>query len=324
MRFRMRSRRFVTAFLAFIAFAAAGCVQPQRGPVQVAAPGSTTEAEREPPTPLPNRPDSLKFAVLGDFGDGSDEQYETAAQMVKTRARFPFEFVITVGDNIYGSERPQDFVRKFETPYKPLLDAGVKFYASLGNHDSREQRYYELFNMGGELYYSFTPDKQSVRFFALESSYLEPEQVAWIQKELEGSREDWKIPYFHHPPYSSGGRHGSHAPTREALEPLFVKYNVSVVFTGHDHIYERTEPQQGIVYFVCGSGGKLRRGNLDNTGFTAVGYAQDRAFLVAEISGDEMFFQAISRTGQIIDSGVIVRRKDLTQESGASGGAAHP
>ena len=58
-----------------------------------------------------------------------------------------------VGDNIYGSERPQDFVKKFEPPYKPLLDAGVKFYASLGNHDAREQRFYKLFNMDGKLYY---------------------------------------------------------------------------------------------------------------------------------------------------------------------------
>jgi hypothetical protein len=291
------------------ALGCSGCVQPQRGPVAVEGPQTPAQAKKEPPTPLPNRPDSLKFAVLGDFGDGSDEQYETAAQMVRTYKEFPFEFVVTVGDNIYGSERPQDFVRKFETPYKPLLDAGVKFYASLGNHDSREQRYYKLFNMDGKLYYSFKPDKQSVRFIALESTYLEPEQIQWLQKELEGSREDWKIPYFHHPPYSSGGRHGSHMQHREALEPLFVKHNVSVVFTGHDHIYERTKPQQGIVYFVAGSGGKLRRGNLDNTGLTAVGYAQDRAFMVCEISGDEMFFNTITRTGQIIDSGVITRRK---------------
>lgn len=305
----MRRSRSSAVVVAFVVLGTFGCVQPQRGPVQVEAPQTQAQAKQEPPTPLPNRPDSLKFAVLGDFGDGSDEQYETAAQMAKVHQTFPFELVITVGDNIYGSERPQDFVRKFETPYKPLLDAGVRFYASLGNHDSREQRFYKLFNMDGKLYYSFKPDKQSVRFFALESTYLEPEQVTWVQKELEGSGEDWKIPFFHHPPYSSGGRHGSHMQHREALEPLFLKHNVSVVFTGHDHIYERTKPQQGIVYFVVGSGGKLRRGNLDETGLTAVGNATDRAFLVAEVSGDELFFNAISRTGQIIDSGIIVRRK---------------
>jgi predicted phosphodiesterase len=305
----MRRGRALAALLVVLAFAG-GCAQQQRGPVQVDAAQSTQQAQQTPTTPLPNRPDSLKFAVLGDFGDGSDEQYALAAEMARVRERFPYEFVITVGDNIYGSERPQDFVRKFEVPYKLLLDNGIRFYASLGNHDSREQRYYKLFNMDGKTYYSFKPDKQNVKFFALESDYLEPEQVDWLQKELEGSREDWKIPFFHHPPYSSGGRHGSHVRHREVLEPLFVKHNVSVVFTGHDHVYERTKPQQGIVYFVAGSGGKLRRGDIDrDTGITAVANAQDRIFVVCEIFGDELVFNAISHTGQVIDSGLITRRK---------------
>src|SRR5687768_8047964 len=110
---------------------------------------------RDPAEELPNKEGTYKFAVLGDFGTGSDEQYEMAREMADVHARFKFEHVILVGDNLYGSERPQDFRRKFEEPYKALLDAGVKFYASLGNHDAREQRHYQPFNMGGKLYYSF-------------------------------------------------------------------------------------------------------------------------------------------------------------------------
>jgi Calcineurin-like phosphoesterase len=259
---------------------------------------------------VPNRGNSLRFAVLGDFGTGSREQYELATVMKRAHDQYPFETVILVGDNLYGSERPQDFKQKFEDPYKPLLDAGVKFYASLGNHDAREQRYYKLFNMDGKLYYSFKPSQQSVRFFALESTYLDPEQVAWFEKELQGSNSEWKIPYFHHPPYSSGDRHGSDTRLREVLEPLFLKYNVSVVFTGHDHFYERVKPQQGIVYFVVGSGGQLRKGNIDKkSGLTAAGNDQDQAFMICEINGDEMWFDAISRGGKVFDSGVITRRK---------------
>ena len=93
--------------------------------------------------------------------------------MAKLRARFPFELVITVGDNIYGGERPQDMKSKFEEPYKALLDGGVKFYASLGNHDDRAQARYALFNMEGRTYYTFKAPKQDVRFFALETDYLE-------------------------------------------------------------------------------------------------------------------------------------------------------
>jgi len=301
----------ITARLSTILFltgTAVGCVQPQRGPVQVEAPQTTRQRATTPVTSMPNREGSVKFAVLGDFGDGSSGQMAMAAEMIRTHGRFPYEFVITVGDNIYGSERPQDMDGKFRIPYKALLDKDVKFYASLGNHDSPEQAFYELFNMGGKVYYSFT--KSNVKFLALQSDYLNPEQIAWLQKELEGSREDWKIPYFHHPPYSSGGRHGSHIPQREALEPLFVKYNVSVVFNGHDHIYERIKPQQGIVYFVAGSGGKLRGGDIDrSTGLTAVANARERVFVICEISGDELVFNAVSQSGAVIDSGVITRRK---------------
>ena len=306
----MHTGRFIAVAVLSLSITAA-CTQPQRGPVQVEAPRSSQQAAQTPPTALPNRADSLKFAVFGDFGDGSRAQMETAASFVRAHERFPFELVITVGDNIYGSERPQDFRMKFEQPYKPLLDAGVKFYASLGNHDSpAEQRNYKLFNMEGKSYYSFKHDKQSVRFVALDSTYPKPEQIEWLQKELEGSREGWKIPYFHHPPYSSGDRHGSQIDLRRVLEPLFVKNNVSVVFTGHDHIYERVKPQQGIVYFVAGSGGKLRSGGIDrSTGITAVANDSERAFLLCEISGDELFFNAVSQRGEIFDSGVITRRK---------------
>src|SRR5437773_320432 len=154
----------------------------------------------EPRVPLPNREGSFKFAVLGDFGTGDKSQYELADQMAKLHQRFKYEMVVLVGDNLYGSERPQDFVNKFERPYKPLLDAGVKFYASLGNHDAREQRYYKLFNMDGKLYYTFNP-KSNIRFFAFESTYPEPEEIRWLEKELLASNDDWKIVFFHHPLY---------------------------------------------------------------------------------------------------------------------------
>jgi len=303
----MRSRPFSTGILLLAVVLGCGSVTVvPPGPATVQAPQAA-----EAPVALPNREGSLKFGVLGDFGTGDREQYELAAEMAKLHARFPFEIVVTVGDNIYGSERPQDFVRKFEVPYKPLLAAGVKFYASLGNHDAREQARYKLFNMDGKTYYTFKAPDEDVRFFALETDYPTPEQMAWLEKELASASENWKIPYFHHPLYSSGERHGSDPTLRRILEPLFIKYGVTVVLTGHDHIYERIKPQQGIVYFVVGSGGKLRSGNIDRrTGLTAKGLDTDLAFMAAEISGDEMFFNTISRQGAIVDSGVIQRRRD--------------
>jgi hypothetical protein len=85
---------------------------------------------------LPNRADSVKFAVIGDSGRGWRPQHEVAARMVEYRTRFPFTFVLMAGDNIYeGPATPDDYRIKFEEPYKSLLDAGVRFFAVLGNHD---------------------------------------------------------------------------------------------------------------------------------------------------------------------------------------------
>jgi 3',5'-cyclic AMP phosphodiesterase CpdA len=306
MRTRYRAAVVLLSFLLMLT--GAGC----RDSGVITAGIATVEAQQSPAEPvvsLPNKDASFKFSVLGDFGTGSQAQYQLAEQMLKVHGQFKYETVVLVGDNLYGSERPQDFQKKFELPYKPLLDAGVKFYASLGNHDAREQRYYKLFNMDGKLYYTLTP-KPNVRFFVLESTYPEPEQIKWVETELKASSHDWKIAYFHHPLYSSGDRHGSDLRMREVLEPLFLKYNVSVVLTGHDHFYERVKPQKGIVYFVVGSGGQLRKGNIDRgSGITARGFDTDQAFLAAEIAGDEMYFNAISRVGQTVDSGVLTRRK---------------
>lgn len=292
---------------ALVLFSAVAC-QPRVGPA--AGPASVQVAPAAAIVPLPNQADSLKFLVFGDFGVNSAEQYQLAEQMARLHERFAFDLVLLVGDNLYGSERPQDFVNKFERPYKPLLDRGVKFYAALGNHDSRAQRYYKLFNMEGRLYYAFDAPRQDVRFYVLESTYLEPEQLAWIEKELKSASDDWKIAFFHHSLYSSGQRHGSDLRLRAALEPMFVQNNVSVVFTGHDHVYERVKPQRGIVHFVVGSAGQLRAGNINKASeITAKGVDNDQVFLAAEIRGDQMTFQAIARTGQVVDSGVVTRRQ---------------
>jgi predicted phosphodiesterase len=254
---------------------------------------------------LPLKPDSVRFAVIGDMGTGEKPQYEVAEQMVAHRQKFPFEFVIALGDDLYGGSNPSDYQSKFEQPYKGLLDVGVKFYAVLGNHDNPNERFYKSFNMNGQLYYTYK--KSNVRFFALDSNYMNPQQLLWLEKELQNAGSDWKICYFHHPLYSSGAFHGPSTELRLLLEPLFIKYGVQVVFAGHEHVYERVKPQKGIYYFTEGASGSLRPGNLRKTDLTASGYDQDRSFMIVEIAGDELYFQTISRVGLTVDSGEIQR-----------------
>src|SRR6266540_2120021 len=146
-------------------------------------------------------------------------------------------------------------------------------YASLGNHDDPNQASYKLFNMAGKRYYTFRPHA-GIRFFALDSNYMDRPQIEWLEKELKSSASDWKICFFHHPLYSSGERHGPSMELRAILEPIFVKYGVNLVLSGHEHFYERVKPQRGIYYFIVGSSAKLRENGIAQTSITAKGYAQ--------------------------------------------------
>ena len=255
---------------------------------------------------VPLKNGSVKFAVIGDTGTGDKHQLAVAKQLNATRAKFPFEFVVMVGDNIYGGNSAKDYDRKFAIPYRPLLDAGVKFYAALGNHDDPSERYYKPFNMNGERYYTFKP-ADGVRFFALDSTYMDEKQLKWLDEQLAMSGSEWKIAFFHHPPYSSGETHGSDETLRTQLEPRFVKAGVNVVLTGHEHFYERIKPQKGIAYFVTGSSAKLREGNITQTQLTAKGFDTGYTFMIVEIVGDEMYYQAITDAGKTVDSGKVQR-----------------
>src|SRR5206468_2353142 len=187
----------VTDYVKLSKKAASGPAAPkQTAPaVSSAQPSSLPASTSQLDLRLPLQPKSVRFAVVGDTGTGGSAQYEIAKEMEAYRKLVGFDFVIMLGDNIYGGDSPKNFVRKFELPYKPLLDAGVKFYASLGNHDNPNERLYKLFNMGGERYYTFK--KNDVAFFALDSNYMDPQQLSWLEQRLRDSNAAWKICYFH-------------------------------------------------------------------------------------------------------------------------------
>ncbi len=285
----------------FVLLFAMACMEPAAFAQSLAAPA------KSPSITLPMREGSLRIAVFGDAGRGTRDQYDLGRVIEEYRQAFSFDWVLLTGDNIYGKDSPADMKNKFELPYKPMLDAGVKFYASLGNHDTANQRFYAPFNMNGEEYYRL--ERNGVSFYALNSNYLDKKQLDWLVSELAKDPNAWRIAFFHHPPYSSGGRHGSDDEVREILHPLFIKNGVDIVFTGHDHFYERVKPQDGITYFVAGAAGKIRKGDLkDRSTITAAGFDTDLSFMLIEFTGDEMHFQAISKAKNTVDSGVINRR----------------
>ena len=301
----------------FAAFVLGGLVGDARAqtPAPARASGERVATATTAPVKLtlPLKDGSVRFLVIGDTGTGTVQQQELADVMLRYRQAYPYEFVLMMGDNIYGGETPQDFKLKFENVYKQLLDDKVKFYATLGNHDEANQRFYNLFNMNGEEFYRFA--RGNVAFYSLNSNYMDKRQVKWLEAELAKDTSEWKIVFQHHPPYSSGGKHGSSSALRQVVEPIFLKYGVNAVFAGHEHFYERLKPQKGIYYFISGAGGKLRSGDVKKgSPLTEKAFDTDMSFMLLEIAGDEMHFQVISRTGETVDSGVIAnqRKKAMT------------
>ena len=290
--------------------------------VQEAASRSTAEGTSADsdvkPGELPRKPGSLRFAVIGDAGRGDRYQYMTAEKMIQWRQWFDYDFVLMLGDNIYGdSAARQAYVQRFERPYKPLIDAGVPFYAALGNHDPPGQEHYPLFNMNGRRYYAFEKEEGSLRplfsrdvlFVAIDTVNLTRAQLDWIDRTLDESDADWKIAFYHHPLYTSGRYQFGAARMRALLEPIFIRHGVDVGLSGHEHFYERITPQNGIQYFTSGAAGALRMNDVRRSGWTAAAFDTDTHFMLMEIAGDTLYFLAISRKGEIIDWG-MVRKTD--------------
>jgi phosphodiesterase/alkaline phosphatase D-like protein len=250
---------------------------------------------------LPLVPKSLRFAVIGDSGTGERPQFQVGDLMSRYRGKFPFDFVLMLGDNIYGSKSQAGFKKKFEDPYKSLLEANVKFYAVLGNHDHSDEIYYKPFNMGGKRYYNFRAG--NAEFFALDSDYMDPPQLDWLQQQLSASSATWKVCFFHHPLYTHARFHGEDVDLRAQLEPIFQQYGVNVVLAGHQHVYERIKPQKGVNYIVLGSSGQLRAHDLRPSTDTAKGFDLDQAFMLVEVADKQFHFQTISRADVTVDQG---------------------
>jgi hypothetical protein len=279
----------------------------------------------------------IRFAVIGDSGSGDKHQRQIAHQMLAWHERLPYDLVLMLGDNIYGGffgwggGNKKDFEKRFDRPYADLQERGIAFRAALGNHDMRHRRgqdlieAYDRFHIDGPHgYYNFTagtwrtPEGESaplVEFFVINTIRLEknkkdPEQLAWLKEALSASRARWRILYGHHPMYSFARAHGSDLGLREKVVPLLLgpdtsSPRVQVALAGHDHIYQRFHPQDGVAYFVCGSSGQLRRGDARPSALVAAVEDQQRSFMLWEASANELRFRAINERGKAFDCGTI-------------------
>ena len=238
----------------------------------------------------------FRFAVLGDFGTGDANQQAVADSMCAWRAEKPFRLVVTTGDNIYPDGGRDRFDAAFFRPYDCLLSDGVRFRASLGNHDivtgnGRPELDEPAFGMKGR---NYVVRVGGVRFVIADSNDLKRD---WLRQALRTRAGDrWTVVAFHHPVYSPG-THGSEPGLRERVASMFARKGVDLVVNGHDHLYAVTKPRRGIRYVVTGGGGA---GLYECSEASFSARCEERFHFVYVIAGDDsLWVRAIAPDGNV-------------------------
>jgi hypothetical protein len=221
--------------------------------------------------------EKFRFWSLGDMYPGVTQERVYEAFLKYNGATYT-NFLMTVGDNTYNGGSDGGFQSNFFDVYqKGTFLRQSPLFMGIGNHDYGgyphvqdwpEMGYYQIFNLpakgelggvpsGSEAYYSF--DYGNVHFVSLDSFargrdeklLTDPgsEQMAWLIKDLQNTKQRWKIVYFHHPPYTKGTYDSdvwaNLTQPRLAVTPILEKYGVDVVLNGHSHVYERSKPIKG-------------------------------------------------------------------------------
>lgn len=280
--------------------------------------------------PLPSGPlgsDEVRFAALGDTGNGNEGQASIARAMFDLQRTAKFDLIVFLGDNIYNSGSPGDFGRKFTLPYRQFIENGTQLRGVLGNHDVRGEAdggvllQQLMLGMGTRPYFAFTRGNGLVEFFGLDSNaFVAPnlssparQQLQWLDGELGRSKAPWKVVLLHHPLYSSAKKHGWNSrdsaeieSVRAAVEPLIVRHGVKLVLAGHDHVYERLKPQKGVSHFTSGAGSETRVGDLQpGSPFFTFGNDRETSFMLFAVRRDSIEFWSLNSQGKVLDSGTI-------------------
>ena len=244
----------------------------------------------------------VRFIAFGDSGDDSAGQLAVHDQM----GTVPFDLILHTGDIAYDSGSMSALENTFFDVYADYL-RNAPVFPTTGNHDyetASAEPFRQVFDLpenggskGNERWYSF--DYGDAHFVALDTEQRLADQATWLERDLSNNQLPWKIVYFHRPPFSSGD-HGSNLEVRQAFVPLFEKFGVQLVLSGHDHDYERTLPMNGVTYVVTGGGGKGTR-SVGQSSFTAFSDATLH-FVYGTLEPDALVLHAIDAMGQQFDS----------------------
>jgi hypothetical protein len=240
--------------------------------------------------------------AFGDFGVGGETQRSFGAAVRRFEARNPASYLVTLGDNDY-TEDPAAFHANWEASFGWWRRAGIKVAGVLGNHDVRVQggRYqYDELRMPGRYYRRVIGP---VELYLLDSNDVDDAQTAWLRRTLARSRARWKVAAFHHPAYTCGN-YDSHGPVLDRWVPLFERYRVRLVLSGHDHNYQRFAVRRGVRYIVHGGGGRglyeLR--SCPSSYPRRMAAREEHGFLYLVVRGNRLTGWAVTPQGRRTDS----------------------
>ena len=235
---------------------------------------------------------AIRVLAFGDFGNGSKEQKQVAAAMLQFHRQTPFDFAITLGDNFYSYGMESTTDPRWKTWWDALYDPlGIRFYATLGNHDwgfadsPAAEILYSQQSPSWRMpapYYTFSAGP--AQFFALDTNEISEAQLLWLKDGLANSNARWKLVYGHHPIYSAGAHQDNPGLIRRLLPVL--KGRADVFLAGHDHDLQHLKAEEGVHFFVAGGGGAgLRPLKPDPRSL----FAKDaHAFAVVEANGKQL------------------------------------
>ena len=280
----------------------------------------------------------LRFGVMGDGGSGAETQVRVAAQMKAWRKHSPWEFALSLGDNVYENGETEYFDSRFLGVYADMLSDGTPIRSTLGNHDVRNVEGREMVAVEGfgfvdkQEEYEFeagpvlADGKRLARFISLNSNRwieaVEGNDSTTVSRLRDSLRERlrrsdkyrWNFAFFHHPIHSYVKSfffgvekgHGSSAALQQALEPE-LRETVDVVLVGHDHFFQHVKPRYGVHHILSGGAGKLRKGCDKKHADVEFG-ADELHFMDFSLSENELHYQAIDDEGRLIHAATLPRR----------------
>jgi tartrate-resistant acid phosphatase type 5 len=222
--------------------------------------------------------------------------------MCGKRQTTPFEVVVTTGDNFYLPDSLATETNYYRPEACLISHPGHTWRASWGNHDIAGDSTSRV--LGANRFYRWSAGE--LDFFVLDSNRAaDPAQAEWLEEQLRESASPVKVAVFHHSPYTVG-LHENDQDVRRLWVPLFERYGVRLVLTGHNHGYEHSV-LNGVDYVVTGGGGARVYPCVGTEPWLLKCLAVNH-FLLVEAVGSRLTITAVDLTGAVIDSFVVEPR----------------